>query len=313
MDISHSQKNRVLNVWIVSDNKPGHYNQTEGLVQAISQYRDVKLERMPLVSRTNSIKMLFFSSCHGTEQYSKNKPDVIIGAGHKTHMSLLAYRRCFGGRAVVMMSPSLPLGLFDLCFIPRHDQPKKVDNVVQTLGAINRVIPSKNQHENKGLILLGGPSKHFKWDSEKVLEQIKTLVNRQKSIDWKIAGSRRTPSDCYEKIKAKLPELPVILPEDVSREWLPDTIGQSGQVWVTEDSVSMVYESLTSGAKTGLLRLLTEKPTRVTEEIDRLLIEGSLLAEGSIRTISSGSEKKMQAVIYEADRCAKLLLKKFGL
>ena len=36
-------------------------------------------------------------------------PDIVLGAGHRTHLSLLAARRVHRGKAVVLMRPSLPL------------------------------------------------------------------------------------------------------------------------------------------------------------------------------------------------------------
>ncbi|NIO15096.1 MAG: hypothetical protein GTN86_07590, partial [Xanthomonadales bacterium] len=42
-------------------------------------------------------------------------PDLVLGAGHATHLSMLAARRARGGRLVLMMSPTLPRRLFDLC------------------------------------------------------------------------------------------------------------------------------------------------------------------------------------------------------
>ena len=53
------------------------------------------------------------------------KPDIAIGAGHKTHLYLLAIKRCFGAKIVVILKPSLPLKFFDLCVIPKHDDVKK--------------------------------------------------------------------------------------------------------------------------------------------------------------------------------------------
>lgn len=315
MDISknksYNNKNDVLNVWVVSDNKPGHYNQTEGLLQALSEYRKVKLERVPLVSLTKAIKMLFFKSCSKLPTEIRLPdlfPDLIMGTGHQTHMSLLAYRRCFGGKVVVMMSPSIPVRFFDLCFIPRHDKPSKRDNVVETLGAINRVIPDDSMRvKDQGLVLLGGPSKHFKWDSKKVIGQIRKLLECNPETKWIIAGSRRTPYVNYEEIRSRFPQAEMVLPDDVSPDWLPAKTLESGQIWVTADSISMIYEALTSGAKTGLLKLDFEKPTRITNEIDRLL-DG-----GRIRSIDSNSADQSLSPIYEANRCAKLLLEKLGL
>lgn len=305
--VGHSEMmtQQVLQVWSVSDNKPGHQNQTEGLIQSLSQYREVKLRRMPIVSFSKAFRMLSLKIC-GKSKYKM--PDLIIGTGHHTHLSLLAYKRCFGGKTVMMMSPSLPNSFFDLCFIPRHDKPVNKKNVIETLGTINRVLPDNSLRVKKdGLILLGGQSKHFKWDSLKVEGQIRKLFQLDPHIKWMIAGSRRTPKEIYEIIKERFPQVAIVLPDTVSSDWLPAQTLKAGQIWVTADSISMIYEALTSGAKTGILELDYDKSTRITREIDRLQ------SEGRVSTIGSIQNDKPLATIFEADRCAKLLLEKLGL
>ena len=93
-------------------------------------------------------------------------PDLLLGAGHRTHLSLLAARRSRGGKAVVLMQPTLPLYLFDLCLIPEHDGIAPRKNVVLTRGALNRIRPSDRQESGQGLLLVGGPSAHFGWDAK---------------------------------------------------------------------------------------------------------------------------------------------------
>jgi hypothetical protein len=40
---------------------------------------------------------------------------------------------------------------------------------------------------------------------------------------------------------------------DTGPQWLPEQLAKTPLAWVTEDSVSMVYEALTAGCKTGIL------------------------------------------------------------
>ena len=239
-----------------------------------------------------------------------NSPDLIVGAGHQTHLTLLALRRCCGGRIILMMSPSLPLSFFDLCFIPRHDNPPEKANVVETLGAINRMKPSQSRLPNTGLILIGGPSRHFNWKSETVIREVESVIEENTDVKWEIAGSRRTPAECYEVLRLHYPDNVIILPEQVSKDWLPIKMQKTEQIWITADSISMIYESLTSGALTGVLQLEYEKSSRVTKEIERLI------AENRVQTLKPNSivpDKVTNTPVYEADRCAKILLQKMEL
>ncbi len=306
MNISNTKKDNVLNVWVLTDERPGHANQTEGLAEALSKYREIKITRPSLITKIQALKMWLLHWCD--KKNHQESPDLIIGTGHQTHLSLLAYKKCYGGKVVVMMSPSLPYFLFDLCFIPRHDNPCNKNNIIETTGAINRVVPNNSSHvKDTGLIMLGGPSKHYQWDSKKLIKQIQSVLKKQPETQWVIAGSRRTPQTTYDEIKANFPRIVLVHPEKVSKDWLPQRMHESEQIWVTADSISMIYEALTSGAKTGIIELGYDKPSRITREMDRLLSEGAVI---SLETLDRGLSINP---IYEADRCAKLLLEKFEL
>ena len=302
----------MLHIWALTDDKPGHQNQTAGLIQALSDYTEVHTNWLPALSFAKSLKFLLTGRCMDYCSQDKTPPDLIIGTGHKTHWALLALKRCCGGRNIVLMTPSLPLAMFDLCLIPRHDKPPIRNNVIETLGAINRVVPSNNRQTGQGLILLGGQSRHFNWATDKVIDQINRLIDKTEEQQWTIATSRRTPSDCYHAIEQRFPDAGLVSPQSVSKDWLPQKMQEAEQIWVSEDSISMIYEALTSGAQTGIIRLDKlpgNKSTRVTQEIDRLLAEHRVMTP----SFSSSSHIESHHALNEADRCARLILKKFEL
>ncbi len=304
----------MLHIWALTDDKPGHQNQTAGLIQALSNYRDVQTNWLPTLSFTKSLKLLLTGQCvdYCRQNMDIAPPDLIVGTGHKTHWGLLALKHCCGGRNIVLMTPSLPLAMFDLCLLPRHDKPPKRNNVIETVGAINRIIPSNNRQTGQGLILLGGQSRHFNWTTAKVIDQINRLIDKTVKQQWTIATSRRTPSECYHAIKQRFPNAELVLPQSVSKDWLPQKMQEAEQIWVSEDSISMIYEALTSGARTGIIRLDKlpgNKATRVTQEIERLLLEHRVVTFSSTSPGRIGSHHALN----EADRCASLILEKFKL
>jgi len=306
LNASH-RSGKTLCIWTISDDKPGHVNQSQGLTQSLLNYRQGVVFNKPILKRRQALAMLLFRRCPMLEKDS-HKPDLIIGTGHGTHLSLLAYRRCYGGHAVVLMSPSLPTSWFDLCLIPRHDKPAQGPHIIETLGPLNRVEASDRHQKNEGLILLGGPSKHVSWDSDKVLDQIDVLLS-EKTVYWTIASSRRTPADFMATLKRRYPDLAVVLPDDVSHEWLPQKMAQVGQIWVTEDSMSMLFEAISSGAKTGVIPMQNARLSRIGREVDRLINEGYLQKS----PLETGYVVTHPAPLNESDRCAQLVLKKFGL
>ena len=71
-------------------------------------------------------------------------------------------------------------------------------------------------------------------------------------------------------------------------------------VWVTEDSVSMLYEALTAGCKVGLIEIDRIKDDRITRQIDQLYLNKA-------KDLSGVGLLSLQ--LSEADRVAALLSK----
>ena len=100
-----------LVVWRFSDGKAGHDNQTRGLAEALARLRPVEVITLEPLPPFAALKGLSLGRQLGWNEWPA--PDLLLGAGHRTHLSLLAARRIRGGKIVVLMRPSLPLGLFD--------------------------------------------------------------------------------------------------------------------------------------------------------------------------------------------------------
>ena len=74
---------------------------------------------------------------------------------------------------------------FDLCIIPKHDSPPKQDNIFITQGAITNQSPVATVNQNTGLILLGGPSRHYQWDANDMLNQIRANhLRMDRKVNW---------------------------------------------------------------------------------------------------------------------------------
>ena len=60
--------------------------------------------------------------------------------------------------------------------------------------------------------------------------------------------------------------------KDTNNDWIASHYAQSGQIWVTPDSVSMVYEALSSGAVTKVFYLSpSSTASRVRNGVDELI------------------------------------------
>lgn len=280
-----ARSGKPLVIWRLTDGKPGHENQSLGLCNALDRVVGVARYDIPVVGRFSS--WLHWLTGRFPAGSRLPAPSLVIGAGHRTHPALLAARRAFGGRTVVLMKPSLPLSLFDLCIIPEHDGVTG-ENVFVTRGVMNTIsspsecgsaakLPAgaaatEREDSSQTLILLGGSSPHYQWRDEAVLEQVNTIVSRQPEERFVLSDSRRTAAGFLEKTAAlKLTNLTLVPWQQSGPGWVAEQLGMSCAVWVSEDSVSMVYEALTSGAAVGLITLKQTKPGRVSDGIQRLV------------------------------------------
>ena len=299
----------LLHVWRFGDGKAGHDNQSRGLVEAIDRLRPVEAVVPNPLSTFGALAVLSLGRTPAAWR-SLPAPDLILGAGHRTHLSLLAARRCRGGKTVVLMQPSLPFGLFDLCLIPEHDSPPTRPNVLVTRGALNRIQPSAVLEPDRGLLLIGGPSAHFGWDDAGLHRQIATVVAATPGIRWTLTTSRRTPATFLASSKAGWDEALTVVPvAETGSDWLPAQLARARQAWVTADSVSMVYEALTAGAAVGVLDVPCKRPGRVGRGLERLAEQGWVTRFEDWRRISRLT--RPPGSFDEAGRCARWIVERW--
>ena len=281
-----------LVVWCVTDHKPGHESQLRGLLQALSRRHELDLTwidaRQPLYRRV--------APRHG-------RPDFIVAAGHGTHLRALLMKWWYGGRAVVLMKPSLPRGLFDLCIVPEHDGVSTKKNVLATVGTLNDIEPGGESDPHRGLVMLGGPSRHHAWSDEQMVVQLRRLKAVLPGVRWTLTTSRRTPATFHGAVEPLLDERCSLVPhQQTDRDWLRGQYGRSGVIWVTEDSASMVYESLATGAAVGVLAVPRSRDSRVSRGLDRLLESGALATLEQVE--AQGAMPPGTGRLSEADRVA---------
>ena len=306
MDAS-SRQSRTLTIWRFSDGKAGHDSQSTGLVQALSGLTPCKQLDISVPSFINTLGCMIGVDYRATKHLSD--PDLVIGAGHATHFPLLGTQKCRGGKTIVIMQPTLPTNWFDLCLTPVHDHPNSSENIILTYGALNTIKPGNGHRPDKGLILVGGPSKHYSWNSDDILDQIKSLVGTQ-SLDWALSDSPRTPTETRKALQSLSAGRVHYYPyNSTDKKWLTIQLGIAGSTWVSEDSISMIYEALTSGSAIGLLRVSPKHRGRIQEAIKPLIEKGYLTRFESWRIHRKLVRKN--GVFNEADRCARLVLDRF--
>lgn len=207
------------------------------------------------------------------------------------------------------MKPSLPRFLFDLCIIPQHDHPdEENEKIIISRGALNRVVSASKPKQN-GLILIGGTSHHHGWDQETLKSCLNEILTYS-ACDWSITDSRRTPNGFLDEMNH--PRLTIYPHQRTDHQWLKAQMAQAAEVWVTEDSVSMIFEAASSGAKVGLLPMKAlKKNGKIEKAIDDLATNGHItrFIDWQITHALSLPPYPLQ----EAARCAAIVIKKLHL
>lgn len=288
-----------LVIWRVTDGKPGHDRQSLGLALALAAATST--HRHDLAARSKGAAAAL-AVAGRRELDLLPAPDLILGAGHGTHADLLAIRRRYGGRTVVLMKPSLPHGWFSLCLVPRHDRVPPAANIIETIGALNPVRPDPARDGTLAVVLVGGPSRHHGWDTAALARDLATVMSAAPAQRWLGSGSRRTPADVGAALRAL--GIDYHAADELPRDWVDSQLAVAGEVWVSADSVSMIYEALTGGGSVGVLPVPERRDSRISRGIADLADSRRVMTPG-------GPRPAVTTPLAEADRCAQLLLQRW--
>ncbi len=307
-------------IYIISDGKKGHLSQTRGLAHALLER--ARAARPDMVHEAHEVditgKSWFAKLTYKGMDLDLPRPHLILCAGHSTHLAALSLARHLHCPCMACMKPSLPVGLFDLCIMPRHDLPEGKapgPRIFTTVGALNSVHPDPAAEKRNTLILIGGPSKEFTWEAEMVLNQLATITRRT-STPMVLTTSRRTPPDFAKDVALTCPSIRVVPVDQTGPTWVADHLATAREVWVTQDSVSMVYEALSSGAPVGIIEMPRKGDRRKPRPMSRVVRGLAMLMEdGSVNTFTEWAKThhlpQPRHVLDEAGRTADYILERF--
>lgn len=302
------QQRQAPVVWLLTDNKPGHRNQLKGLANRLRVLAGASTYWVDADHQSVPIWRAIFGLAPAMD-YQLPPPNLIVGAGSGTHRLLLALRRLRKARTLVVMKPAFPLSWLDAAIIPEHDGIEGGKRILVTEGVLNSVTPlARLTDKPEALVLIGGPSAHYDWDDDVVFEQIVQLMRAYPQWRWTISGSRRTPVEYLSRLETLAgPKVTVVDPQRTHEDWLSHQLAASRAVWVTPDSTSMVYESITSGVPTGLFELTAQASSRVARSVSALVERGRVARWSDHASVMDRLPVPHQS-LWEADRAARWVI-----
>ncbi|MYE10290.1 MAG: nucleoside-diphosphate sugar epimerase [Gammaproteobacteria bacterium] len=307
-DTTHGQPQpRRVVVWRFTDGKPGHEKQSLGLLQALAERVALETHRFDVRFTHLFWRQLRGHALHGYIEIPV--PDLIVGVGHRTHLYMLLTRFVCGGRVVALMKPSLPHRWFDLVFVPRHDRYLRKGNLVETRGVVCPATRG-DKRAGRGLILVGGRNRHFEWDPGEIATQVTGIARSSPETHWSVCDSPRTPA----AFRAALPEAPNLAFRHwrtTASDFLEGALAEAAYVWVTADSVSMLYEALSAQATVGVIALKKRRPHRGNKLSRGIAL---LRAQGHVYLSSDGYRLRDALppphFFSESRRCADIVVRR---
>jgi len=274
-----------MNLLAIKDNKPGHYNQTEGIVLALQEiYPDLKIDYCEIEIKNKISRRLlryllnalpFIFKNQNSLKYIKyfykkftlpvKKPDLIVSTGGNTSNLNAWLSLAYGAKNILNGAlRGLHEELFT-CITTVIDLGYKNQIILDVApNTITQEILKKeadaflslhhlDKNETYYTLLVGGDGSGYKYDIDfysYLIGYIKK-ISEEKNVKWLATTSRRTPLEIEQKLKKELDRHCAYFVEyhkQAEKVLLP-YLGLSETVFVTEDSSSMISEAISAGKK----------------------------------------------------------------
>lgn len=197
-------------------------------------------------------------------------PDIIIAAGRKAALPAMMIKKQSNGKTftIFLQDPKIKPENFDLVIAPRHDN-VEADNVLSLKAGLHNISPEKlekgreeTEEYYKHLpsprigVLIGGTSKTHKLTPPRCLQiaqQIFTLA--EKGYGVMVTASRRTGMKNREILNQILNISRVHLWDGTGINPYHGILAWADILLVTEDSVSMTSEAVSTGKPVYVIKL----------------------------------------------------------
>ncbi len=308
-----------MKIAVFLDGRPGHEKQSLGIVKELGKCtrittREIQVPKIRFWQQVIDYLRYLFGD-YGPFFGNLSGYDLLIGTGTATHLPMLFSKAKYHVPVITCMTPFPILRKsFDLCCVPQHDGVKDDLNIFQTVGPPN-CSEANNYHEDgKSLLLLGGiDKKSHHWSTDEVEEQVAKLVSVDETTQWTISTSPRTPADTTErimKLSQRHRNINFFCFKDTPSGWVEMEYNRNKTVWVTADSMSMVYEALSAGCSVGILPVRWKRSKSKFIRSEKYLIEQNIVL--SFESWQTGKlEWPVREPLNEAKKCAEEIVRRW--
>ena len=249
-----------LKALLLTEGMHGMISQAEGLARALGlEFIHEKIE-------LNSFWKLLPPKLTPINNFVfKNKIDydfnIIISCGRKSVIPSIYLKQKYKNKImnIHIQQPKVSLNNFDFVVVPEHDG-LRGENVFTSKGAIHYLTNSEiDQSENylksrvnnqKKIVtlIIGGPTKHYKYQSKVISEIFKKIENNFLKNNYQliVVPSIRTPQHIIDKAQKFFGKNQIII-QDVDKRAYLSALKICDHIIVTCDSTSMISEAAITG------------------------------------------------------------------
>lgn len=250
--------------WIVTEGIAGTENPCIGLAEAMGlpfTLKKIKL-RSPWKQLSPFLRLgQDYALAHDSDRLDAPYPDILISSGRKAVALGLHIKKKSGGKTflVHVQDPRVALDNFDLVIAPQHD-PARGANVLVSRAALHRITPEKLSEaatkfapalahlpKPRVAVLIGGNSKAHSMTpaiTQRLAGQLNTL---SQNAGLMITASRRTGAENEALLRQSLSGKNVWFWDGAGENPYFGFLALADYIIVTEDSVSMASEALSTG------------------------------------------------------------------
>ncbi len=256
--------------WVVTEGIAGTENQCLGLAEALGFAPVIKRVSLRFPWKQLSPWLCWghqFALARDSDKIDPPWPDLVIASGRKSIGIALDIKKRSGGETAIVQvqDPRISPSHFDLVIVPEHDR-MRGDNVIVTAGSLHRVTLDKIAKEQKRFesafsslpqprvaVLVGGNSKSHQMtedDARRLAAQLKLLP-----ASLMVTISRRTDAGNAQILREVLIGPNMFFWDGQGDNPYFAMLGFADYIVVTEDSVSMASEAISTGKPVYIARL----------------------------------------------------------
>ena len=260
-------------IWVISEGSPGHICQSEGLANALSEQMECcsvtvkgrenirgwlrSSVKFTMKIRGGAVSDSFLRKVADIEiPEGADNPDLLVCSGGKSVFAAKALSVKYDAPLVFIGERKrFPADWFHTVVspVPAESAENVIDVELIPTGVTSTFIAKRGMPEN-GLwcMIIGGASRshHFKKSDWQTLAQGMNALAEREKIHWLLTTSRRTGAEAEALIKEGLDESNLkdsIWWSEKPRRELYEFMARSELLCVTQDSVTMVTEAVSSG------------------------------------------------------------------